>query len=337
MSRIGAVDAILEKKRRVYINFSEHHLRGRDDKITQPEHNGWEICLSPSDTEHQHLLNEIVNTVKIIYIHTIHLAEFMQPWLGSGKIVVDFHGIVPEEEAMLGRPELSGKYEKIEKEVLQKAWSCVMVTRSMKKHYHEKYPEISPNTIILPIVESLPFFDISAAPALRAELPVHVVYAGGTQAWQNINGMLDLAKSTEQFSDFTFLSHDWKLIEDVAKQKNVPQKTSFKFCAKASLTDEYMRHDFGLVLRDDTSVNRVACPTKLYEYMTIGLIPIVRTPALGDFLELNYSYITENEFCEGFFPDFLSRKMMARKNLEAVYSMREMFADGAKRILQLFE
>lgn len=334
MSRINAVDAIFEGKRRLYINFSEHHRRGQDDAIRQLEDDGWEVCLSPTDIEHQYLINDIVSAAKIVYVHTIHLAEFMLKWLGSGKIVVDFHGIVPEEEAMLGRPELSGKYEEIEKQVLLKARTCVMVTRAMERHYQQKYPEIAPTTIILPIVESLPLSG-QIYMTNRQELPVRVVYAGGTQSWQNINGMLDLASATESFADFTFLSHDWELIEETARKRNVPQKTSFRFCAKSDLSDEYKKHDFGLVLRDDTPVNRVACPTKLYEYLCIGLIPIVRTPALGDFLELNYSYVTEDEFKDSFFPDAISRKMMAKKNIDVVHQMREMFYEGANRIRQL--
>ena len=218
MSRINAVDAIVRDKRRLYINFAEHHARGRDDKLTQIDDFGWEICLSPFDCEHQKLVSEIVDAARIVYTHTIHLAEYIQPWLGSRKIVVDFHGIVPEEEAMLGRPELSLKYEKIEQEVLRNARACVMVTRSMENHYRNKYPEISPRTIILPIVESLPPIEFPGERDHRTELPVRAVYAGGTQVWQNINGMLDLACSADHFANFSFLSHDWKLIEDVAKK-----------------------------------------------------------------------------------------------------------------------
>ena len=333
MSRIGAVDAIVKSKRRLYINFAEHH--GRDGALMQIEDNGWEICLSPSDVEHHRTLDKIVSAVQLVYVHTIHLANFMLPWLGSGKIVVDFHGIVPEEEAMLGRPELSGKYELVEKEVLKRARACVMVTRSMQRHFQEKYPEITSNTITLPIVESLPAFANRLMEGDKSELPIRVVYAGGTQTWQNITGMLDLASSMERFSNFTFLSHDWKLIEDVARKRNAPKETSFKFCAKSDLVTEYQKYDFGLVLRDDTPVNRVACPTKLYEYMSIGLIPVVRTPAVGDFLEMNYSYVLEDEFSQGFFPDILSRKMMAKKNLDVIYSMREIFSCGANRIIDL--
>jgi len=113
--------------------------------------------------------------------------------------------------------------------------------------------------------------------------------------------------------------------------------TAFRFCAKADLVAEYQKHDFGLVLRDDTPVNRVACPTKLYEYMTIGLVPIVRSPALGDFLDFNYAYVTEEEFLEGFFPDRLSRVMMARKNLSAVRAMRKIFFSGAADIRALID
>ncbi len=335
MSRINAVDGILAGKRRLYINFAEHHVRGRDDRFMEMPDGGWEVCLSPSDIEHRHLVDEIVQAVRLVYVHTIHLAEFIQPWFGSGKIVVDFHGIVPEEETMLGRPELSAKYEKIEKEALRKARVCVMVTGSMERHYRDKYPEIRPRTIILPIVESLTLPERHVGMRDRPEVPVSVVYAGGTQAWQNINGMLDLACVVKDIATFTFLSHDWKLIADTGRKRNVPQKTDFKFCAKSDLVKEYQKHDFGLVLRDDTPVNRVACPTKLYEYLTIGIIPIVRSPALGDFPDLNYSYVTEDEFREGFFPDLLSRKMMARKNLETVSSMREMFANGAEKIRQL--
>lgn len=337
MSRINAVDAIVRDKRRLYVNFAEHHARGRCDKLTQIEDFGWEICLSPFDCEHQKLVSEIVDAARIVYTHTIHLAEYIQPWLGSRKIVVDFHGIVPEEEAMLGRPELSPKYEKIEQDVLRNAHACVMVTRSMENHYRNKYPEISPKNIILPIVESLPPIELTAQRGHRIELPVHAVYAGGTQVWQNLNGMLDLACSTERFANFTFLSHDWKLVEDMARRMNAPTKTVFKFSAKSDLVSEYQKYDFGLVLRDDTPVNRVACPTKLYEYMSAGLIPIVRTPALGDFLELNYAYITEDEFREGLFPDSLSRRMMAQKNLAAVHSMRNIFSDSSRLIHELTE
>lgn len=330
MSRIGVVDTILNNRKRLYIHLAEHHVpAGRLEKIDE---NGWEICISPSDPDFKKIVGNIFDAVQAVYVHTVHLAEFVMPWLNSGKVIVDFHGIVPEEEAMLGRPELSGKYELIEQEVLKKAKACVMVTRAMQRHYSEKYSSITPEVIVLPIVEAMKVSAGTSAPEVKTELPVRVVYAGGTQVWQNVEGMLKLAGANHELAEFTFLSHDWKLLEQQGMQIKLSERTVFKFCAKHALEAEYMRHDFGLVLRDDTAVNRVACPTKLYEYMAVGLIPVVRSPSLGDFLELGYAYVTEEEFSSEFFPDSVSRKMMQEKNRNVVLAMRQMFMDGSSRL-----
>ena len=52
----------------------------------------------------------------------------------------------------------------------------------------------------------------------------------------------------------------------------------------------------GFVLRDDVLVNRVACPTKLLEYIQYGVLPIVLSDAIGDFKELGYKYIGLDDF-----------------------------------------
>lgn len=336
MSRINSIDLVIKDRRRLYINLAQHHA-AVNGNLTQVEERAWEIYLSPFNFDHQGIIDQAVEVSKIVYVHTIHLAEHIQAWLGSMKIVVDFHGIVPEEEAMLGRPELSEKYERIEQKVLASARACVMVTRSMEKHYREKYPSIRPRTIILPIVEAFPRAAGVSDKSSSTELPVHAVYAGGTQIWQNISSMLELAETTREVAKFTFLSHDWKTIEELARRTSFCLESHFGFCPKSDLAAEYRRHDFGLILRDDTAVNRVACPTKLFEYMSSGVVPIVRSPALGDFLELNYAFISEDEFKEGFFPDSRSRKMMALKNFLAVDTMIERFSLGEKQLRELLE
>ena len=57
----------------------------------------------------------------------------------------------------------------------------------------------------------------------------------------------------------------------------------------------YMKNDCGVVLRNDNIVNRVACPTKLIDYLQYGLIPIVLSPHIGDFYNLGYKYIEYDE------------------------------------------
>jgi hypothetical protein len=336
MSRINAIDMIIAPKKRLYLHFAEHHAGGRDNILIQQAEHGWEIFLSPSDVFHQEIIDKIVQQVHRIYVHTVHLAEYIEPWLASGKFIVDFHGIVPEEEIMMGYPERAPKYEALEQQVLKKALTCVMVTEAMRQHYLRKYPSIQPKQVlIVPIVEKLSS-DYDDNHNDRDELPVSVIYAGGTQAWQNVDAMIALAWQTRDYASFVFLSHDWLLIKERAEKNQALEKTVYRFCAKADLVLAYKQADFGLVLRDDTAVNRVACPTKLYEYLALGVIPIVKTPSLGDFEEFNYCYVTEDEFKDGFFPDKISRKNMILQNLRAVELLRERFIHGSNQLKAMF-
>ncbi len=335
MSRINAIDMIIRPRRRLYINFAAHHTREQGEQLISQEDDGWEICLSPFDAVHQEVIDEIVKRVKYVYVHTIHLAEYIVPWLGCNKIIVDFHGIVPEEEIMLGHPELAPKYEQIEQDVLKKALKCVMVTDAMRIHYQQKYPSINSRTIILPIVESLPIYRDKPMP--NSEMPVNVLYAGGTQAWQNVESMLKMTVSCQNFARFVFLSHEWQKISSIGIDLLVPDDNEYRFCQKVDLPKEYANADFGLVLRDDTAVNRVACPTKLYEYLALGIIPIVRLVDLGDFKQLGYAYITEQEFANSFFPDSVTRQNMIQQNLQMISRLQKKFANGVKQLTETLD
>lgn len=56
---------------------------------------------------------------------------------------------------------------------------------------------------------------------------------------------------------------------------------------------------YGFILRDDIVLNRVAAPTKLIEYLSYGLIPIVKTINIGDSVKMGYEYISYNEDLNG--------------------------------------
>ena len=326
MSRIAAIDSVFSGKARLYVHFALHHTIDDGGAVHDRGGGLFEICLNAAEPAHQRVMDELMSRVRMLYVHTIHLAEFILPWLDSGKVVVDFHGVVPEEEIMLGRPELAGRYEEVERQVLARAMACVMVSGAMRDHYAEKYPLITPRRCIeLPIVESL-------RPMQRAErgaeVPVNVVYAGGIQAWQNLDAMLSVCRSASGFARFRFLSHDHAAIRHRADELGVTRGMECFFCPKPGLPAEYALADFGFALRDDTAVNRVSSPTKVFEYLQCGIIPIVRSPYLGDFYQLGYQYITEDEFLSGFFPDSSSREWMLADNLRVAGLMCEKFRRG---------
>lgn len=334
MSRIAAVDAIFADRRRLYLHFAPHHA-GEDPRAPREHGAGlFELCLALDEPGHRAAVDEVLAEVDLLYVHTVHLAEWMLPWIDSGKIVVDIHGVVPEEEAMLGRPELAPRYARVEQEVLRAARACVMVSAAMREHFAAKYPEIAPREVILlPIVEAM---QARERQERAAETPVSVVYAGGTQAWQNVDAMLDLAAATAGIAECRFLSHDHALVaERAARRGGLPDGTRFEFVEKPDLPAVYAEADFGLVLRDPSPVNRVSSPTKVFEYLQAGVIPVVRSVQLGDFEELGYAYVEESEFVAGRFPDHASREWMREANLEAARRMQRRFQQGAERLRDL--
>lgn len=328
MSRIWAIDKILSTKKRVYLNF----ITGTDEiKIFEHQKGEYEIFLSFKDPEHLNIVDKIITKSNYVYTHTLHLAEYAEPWLKTGKIIVDIHGVTPEEEFMLGNPDLVEKYEKIEQNVLKNARTCVMVTRAMHKHYQNKYPELNPNVIILPIVENIKKITIEDK-NIKNEL--NVIYSGGAQAWQNIDEMMSLAKKTENFAKFIMLSHDWEIIKNKGDKIKL-SNTEYRFCLKNELEKEYINSDYGLALRTDCAVNRVASPTKVFEYMNYGVIPIVKTPFFGDFNELGYKYISENDFITKNLPDANEKKNIILNNFHVVDKMKELFINGQNELESL--
>jgi hypothetical protein len=331
MSRIAAVDGIFADRQRLYLNFAPHHASEPARGVREHGAGLFELCLALDVNEHRMVIAEVLEQVEVLYVHTVHLAEWMLPWIESGKIVVDIHGVVPEEETMLGRPELAARYEIVEQEVLRSARACVMVSAAMCAHFREKYPAIHPReVVVLPIVEPM---EAQARREQPMETPVRVVYAGGTQAWQNVDAMLALAAATSSLAEFRFLSHDHTMIAERASTiAGVPASTRFEFVEKSHLPFAYGEADFGLVLRDASPVNRVSCPTKVFEYLEAGVIPVVRSTELGDFSELGYAYVEEREFVEGRFPDIASREWMRDANFNAAKRMRQRFREGASRL-----
>ena len=202
----------------------------------------------------------------------------------------------------------------------------------MTHHYAEKYPSIEPAWLTIPIT---PIACDESGIARKAPTDDHrptALYSGGTQAWQNLDAMLDLVESAGNDVDFRFLSHDHTLIEHRIEERELAHAPSVGHCDKTELPAAYREAEFGLVLRDDSPVNRVSCPTKLVEYLLFGLVPVVRSPRMGDFQERGFAYITEDELREGFIPDAASREWMVEHNLSVVRQLTGQFGSGARTL-----
>ena len=327
MTRIAQMDAQLAGMPRIYLHFSDGHA---DAPCTVVEHDAEraEALLVPGGGTSTAFVSRLADTVDAFYVHTLHLAEHLQPWLDTGKVYVDIHGVTPEEEELLGRPHLRARYEAVEQAVLRDAACCIGVSRAMTAHYAAKYPSLRPRWLTVPVSPSFP---APGPPRGRAadDRRVVALYSGAVQAWQNLDAMLALAVSAGDAVEFRFYSHEHAAIRRRAAELGVAPPPLVDCCGREALPAVYGAADLGLILRDDSAVNRVACPTKLAEYLHFGLIPVVRSPRLGDFPELGYAYVTEQEFRDGFIPDAASRGWMAEQNRDVVRQLAARFEAAA--------
>ena len=336
MRRVDSIDQELQGIRRIYLSFSEAH----DDESVcviwhDPERG--EACIHPTGKRSIALVSEIIDEVNFVYIHTLHYAEFLLPWLKCKQICVDIHGITPEEEVMLGRPNLKAHYENIERQVLKHALRCIAVSDAMVEHYREKYPDISPRWLTIPVFGNC--LDLMVLSERMAEggfhSPYRVIYSGGVQTWQNINAMLALARHCGDGAAFAFYSRDHEVLEKQAEALSINATVEFGYKTMEQLKDVYASADFGLILRDDSPVNRVCCPTKLAEYVQFGLIPIVRSPRLGDFHTHGFGYVTEEQFRAGEVPNAASRNQIIRQNGRVVQKLGNRFSGGVAQLREL--
>ena len=321
MSRVYSIDQAFKEFSRIYVHI-DLHIYGDQQRMVQITELTAVIYVNPETAEGKDFITRVIDSVRAVYCHTLHLAEHLLEYLDTGKICVDVHGITPEEEEMMGNPQNVERYTIVEEKVLKNARLCVFVTNAMDTHYRKKYPGVNYRWTKVGIFEK---YDTQGLPARsfngRTELPVKVIYAGGTQAWQNVDKMADSVDKAISRADFIFYSHEHEVIREKISA-SVVEEVVLDFCEKERLAAEYSAVDFGFIIRDHSPVNGVACPTKLIEYLCYGVIPIVELVEIGDFAEHGYEYVSVTDFNEGLFPDQASRTWMIQKNLEVAKTMQ---------------
>ena len=89
-----------------------------------------------------------------------------------------------------------------------------------------------------------------------------------------------------------FFTHDIDLLKLKLKNKNINfDLNNIKtFYNSNELKQNYGLNKYGLLLRDNTIINKVSCPTKLEDYISNGLIPVFfkNQDTLGDYDNLKY-------------------------------------------------
>lgn len=326
--RVLAIDEILKKYNfdRIYVSKPKGFIFF---PLTEEIKSGiFEISASEKNPIHLLYLLYVSTQSRAIYLHSIMRIKtplHMLMFIFAKKKIIDLHGAVPEEVFLQGGVLRSKIFNKIERFILIHADIIISVTQSMTQHMIQKHRLKKKINIQLPI------FSQKIGFSENKKYSKKIIYCGGLQKWQKISEMLKYVSKNKNKYEFTFLVPE---PNELSMQYLAEHGEKFPGIVQAASPDEigewYKKNNFGLVLRDDIVVNRVACPTKLIEYLQYDLIPIVDDENIGDFKILGYQYIKHNEQL----PDENHWQEMIVKNRKILEKLNNISNEGADLLIK---
>lgn len=301
--RIQMVDRLVSDGWRLYVETAD--LVGRTSVIDRPQPKVIVIRLIGGRVKKAVLWAAVIAFVlrsRKMYFHSV----LRMPDLGFAKLmrlpfvksVVDIHGVVPEEFRMHDDYYNAVKYERLEEYAFAHAGRVVVVSGVMQEYLKNKYRDHR-----APIFVKFPMFP-SFVPYLgRKDNPKPVaVYAGGLHKWQQPEKTLRSMIASADACTSYFLSPDPEGAAEIASDIDPDNRVVFDSMSHDSLMKFYRRCDFGYILREDSVVNNVACPTKIVEYLANGIVPIIDSDQIGDFSALGMRSVSVEGFQAGILP-----------------------------------
>lgn len=328
--RVQLIDRELADRWRLYVRFDDpEHAGVLLPGIVRSTRNSYEVHCRVRNPLHHAALAVMVLLSGRIYVHSVlRLADgfFALLYRLARRRVFDIHGVVPEEFAYHGDDANARRFGELERLAIAKATMLVVVTRSMQLHLLAKYGDIAASFVRMPMMPR------SGAAAAADGAPRRgVIYCGGLHQWQQLDKMLGCVHARNQHTPFTFLVNEPEVVRARYRElfgTEIP--VSVEHVAASAVDACERSHAFGLVLRQDHIVNRVACPTKLVEYLHNGLVPILDSADIGDFTSLGLQYVR----FDAPLPDEPTRRRLAAANALVLRRLRADFALGAEQLRQ---
>lgn len=339
--RIKTIDDLMgENTLKIYMAPTYNSAQGDQlSQVVDPCH--IKVSYRADAQEDRAYLRKLADRADIVYHHGV---GYMDEEIIRKKHllkIVDLHGVLPEEFAMYKDYRMVQKETLHEELAMRYANYVICVTEAMQEHMEKKYPQYKQNYIILPILDDSVYENYKKpwpSAAADSQTPV-VVYAGGMQEWQMIPEMQACMRAQPGLEYRVFTAQQerfWELWRESGDSAPLAHMCVSSASAQ-ELWSEYEKCQYGFVLRQDMVVNHVACPTKLIEYITKGIIPIVSTKHLGDFEKKGLKCLSVEDFCQGKLLDEELRSATARHNKRIVGEIMAQHTTGKETLCRVME
>ena len=118
---------------------------------------------------------------------------------------------------------------------------------------------------------------------IKEKSTIKFVYVGGVSKWQKINSIIELFVAISEVYDaeFMFISNNKDYLLNILNRTPLSRHSVIS-CDNKTVLSHLEDCDFGILLRDDHIINKVASPIKFLEYLGAGVIPII-SDNVGDY------------------------------------------------------
>ena len=326
--RIKNIDKLFQDKQVKVYMAKDYELNEMLPEIVEVFPNYISIKYNPRKKEHCALVTEIAEIIGEVYIHSVYM--YLEDIVKSPRVTIfyDFHGVVPEELQFMGREDIAEQMSQEEEAIVSNANYIIVANQAMKRHIMRKYPECEATFILLPMNnEDNDREESTVIKNEKSEKPI-VIYAGGLQKWQLIPTMQDAIEKRRNEFDFRMYVSDTTEFLKLWGNKKQPDDWRVDTLSAEELKLEYEKADYGFMLRDDIVVNEVACPTKLIDYIKYGIIPIMKSEKVGDFVENGLKYVKLEDFLDRNMPSEVERIEMIRNNMSVMDKLHMDYETG---------
>ncbi len=332
--RVRAIDGMFDDRWRIY--FDPTPLPGQDAWYDMPAPRTLVLRGGVVGRARRAMVTALVWALalrcRLVYVHSVlrmedyRLGRLLR--LPFTRRVVDVHGVVPEEFRMHDDFFSARIYERHEEAAARRAHCMIAVTESMRHYLHQKYgADLRAQVLVMPIFPGIE--PVVGSRPYRGRRPV-VVYAGGLHKWQQVPKMIDAIERTRDRCEHRFYCPDPDAVRRMLSQgARADDGVVVDSKSHEELIECYREAHFGFLLRQDSVVNHVACPTKVVEYLAMGIVPIVDTEHVGDFAALGMRFVRIEDFIAGRLPDEVARDEMAAANREVYGRLRTQREAGA--------
>ncbi len=328
VQRIAAVDGMLAAHERVYVTLVHEPFRDLGGEVVQVAPRTRRVQLNWFEEAHVALLSKLATEASCVLVHSLHWAQHVMPLYRARPVVTDLHGVVPEEHAFSGDTEAAHHFERVEAFVMRHGALHLSVSEAMAAHVRAKHPGLTGELLTLPVTTGEAPADLE----VKARGPLRLVYSGGLQPWQNVDRMLEVLARAPVSLPVELLTPEVGAVQAKVARAGLGGRVAVRSVPPEQMPQALSGAHLGFILRDEGLVNRVACPTKLQEYLAHGVVPIVLSREIGDFAALGYRTVGLDALEAGALPSLSEWRQMAGENQRVFAALREAALDGAARL-----